>query len=162
MAVKFLSDEWAQALKTELNASDSFKEAATGKTATIQQVISGGADEIHYWISLADGAIDMGIGDAESPDATITESYEVAVALAKSELSPVTAFMTGSQDRGEHGHAAGCRTSWPCCGGDGRDRRGLRGSFSSSPTASSARASSRPSAFITSASANPSCVPILT
>ena len=84
MAVKFLSDEWAQALKTELNASDSFKEAATGKTATIQQVISGGGDEIHYWISLADGAIDMGIGDADTPDATITESYEVAVALAKS------------------------------------------------------------------------------
>jgi len=95
VAVKFLSDEWAQALKTELNASDSFNEAATGKTATIQQVISGGGDEIHYWISLADGAIDMGIGDADAPDATITESYEVAVALAKSELSPVTAFMTG-------------------------------------------------------------------
>ena len=42
MAVKFLSDEWAQALKTELNASESFKEAAAGKTATIQQVIGGG------------------------------------------------------------------------------------------------------------------------
>ena len=67
MAVKFLSEEWAQALKTELNASDSFKEAATGKTATIQQVIGGGDGEIHYWIGLADGAIDMGIGDADDP-----------------------------------------------------------------------------------------------
>jgi len=95
VAVKFLSEEWAQALKTELNASDSFKEAATGRTATIRQVIGTGAGEIHYWIGLADGAIDMGIGDADAPDATITESYEVAVALAKSELSPVTAFMTG-------------------------------------------------------------------
>jgi putative sterol carrier protein len=95
VAVKFLSEEWAQALKTELNASDSFKEAATGKTATIQQVIGTGDGEIHYWIGLADGAIDMGIGDADAPDATITENYEVAVALAKSELSPVTAFMTG-------------------------------------------------------------------
>ena len=95
MGVKFLSEDWAQALKTELNASDSFKEAASGKTATIQQVIGGGDGEIHYWISLADGAIDMGIGDADAPDATITESYDVAVALAKSELSPVTAFMTG-------------------------------------------------------------------
>ena len=95
MTVKFLSEEWAQALKTELNASDSFKEAATGKTATIQQVIGTGDGEIHYWIGLADGAIDMGIGDADAPDATITESYDVAVALAKSELSPVTAFMTG-------------------------------------------------------------------
>jgi putative sterol carrier protein len=93
--VKFLSDEWAQALKAELNASESFKEAAAGKTATIQQVIGGGESEIRYWISIADGAIDMGIGDASTADATITETYETAVALAKSELSPVTAFMTG-------------------------------------------------------------------
>ncbi len=95
MAVKFLSEEWAQTLKTELNASEGFKAAAAGKTATIQQVIGSGDDEIHYWISLADGAIDMGIGDAASADATITETYDTAVALAKSELSPVTAFMTG-------------------------------------------------------------------
>ena len=95
MTVKFLSAEWAQALKDELNASQSFKEAAAGKTATIQQVIGADDGEVHYWISLADGAIDMGIGDAENADATITESYEVAVALARSELSPVTAFMTG-------------------------------------------------------------------
>ncbi|MGZ6545828.1 MAG: SCP2 sterol-binding domain-containing protein [Actinomycetota bacterium] len=95
MAVKFLSDEWAQALKAELNASETFKEAAAGKTATIQQVIGGGGGEIHYWIGIADGAIDMGIGDAATADATITETYETAVALAKSELSPVTAFMTG-------------------------------------------------------------------
>jgi putative sterol carrier protein len=95
VAVKFLSDEWAQALKAELNASESFKEAAAGKTATIQQVIGGGESEIRYWISIADGAIDMGIGDASTADATITETYETAVALAMSELSPVTAFMTG-------------------------------------------------------------------
>jgi putative sterol carrier protein len=95
VAVKFLSDEWAQALKAELNASANFKEAAVGKVATIQQVISGGDGETHYWISLADGAIDMGIGDADGADATITETYDTAVALAKSELSPVTAFMTG-------------------------------------------------------------------
>ena len=95
MAVRFLSDEWAQALKAELNEDAAFKEAAAGKTATIQQVIGGGDDETHYWIRIADGVIDMGLGDAEGPDATITESYETAVALAKSELSPVTAFMTG-------------------------------------------------------------------
>jgi putative sterol carrier protein len=37
----------------------------------------------------------MGVGDAEDPDATITQSYETAVKLANSELSVVTAFMTG-------------------------------------------------------------------
>jgi putative sterol carrier protein len=95
VSVKFLSDEWAQALKAELNANDSFRQAAAGQNATIQQVISDGADDTHYWIKIADGGIDMGIGDADAPDATISQGYETAVKLAKNELSAVTAFMTG-------------------------------------------------------------------
>jgi putative sterol carrier protein len=95
VTVRFLSNEWAEALKTELNASDGFKEAAAGKSATIQQVIDGGEGDTHYWIRIVEDAIDLGVGDVESPDATITQSYDTAVALAKSELSPVTAFMTG-------------------------------------------------------------------
>jgi len=95
VAVKFLSEEWAEALKNELNASPAFKDAAAGKTAAIQQVIAGSDGETRYWITIADDAIDMGVGDTPNPDATISENYDTAVALAKSELSPVTAFMTG-------------------------------------------------------------------
>jgi putative sterol carrier protein len=95
VAVQFLSQGWADALTEHLNASTAFKEAAAGKQATIQQVINGAEGDTHYWIRLADDTIEMGLGDAESSDATITQSYETAVALAKSELSPVTAFMTG-------------------------------------------------------------------
>jgi len=95
VTVKFLSSEWADALKTELNANAGFKEAAAGKTATIQQVIDRGDGDTHYWIRISEDTIDMGVGDAEGPDATITQGYDTAVALAKSELSPVTAFMTG-------------------------------------------------------------------
>ena len=90
MSVQFLSTEWAEALKAHLNGNDAFKQAAQGQNATIQQVITGEDGETLYWIRIADAAIDMGVGQAENPDATIT-----AVALAKSELSPVTAFMTG-------------------------------------------------------------------
>lgn len=95
MAVKFLSTEWADAVKARLNANDAFRQAAAGQRATIQQVISDGAGETRYWIEIADGSIDMGLGDADDPDATISESYETAVKLATSELSVVTAFMTG-------------------------------------------------------------------
>jgi putative sterol carrier protein len=95
VSVKFLSDEWAQALKTELNRDDAFRQAAAGQKATIQQVITGGDGDTHYWITIADGAIDLGVGDVEGEDATITQSYESAAALARGELSPVTAFMTG-------------------------------------------------------------------
>ena len=95
MPIKFLSDEWAQALKTELNQSESFRQAATGQKATIQQVITSADGETHYWITIADGQIDLGVGDVPSEDATITQSYDAAAALARGELSPVTAFMTG-------------------------------------------------------------------
>lgn len=93
--MKFLSAEWAEALKTGLNANEAFRQAAAGQHATIQQVIADGADDTHYWITIDDGSIDMGIGDAENPDATITQSYETATKLAKNDLSAVTAFMTG-------------------------------------------------------------------
>jgi putative sterol carrier protein len=93
--VKFLSDEWAQALKAELNQSDAFRQAATGQKATIQQVITNTDGETHYWITIADGQIDLGVGDVQGEDATITQSYDAAAALARGELSPVTAFMTG-------------------------------------------------------------------
>ena len=95
MAVKFLSSEWAEAVKTALNEDDAFRNAAAGKKAVIQQVITTSDGPTQYWIKIDDGTIDMGIGDAVGPDSTITESYETAVALAKDELSAVTAFMTG-------------------------------------------------------------------
>jgi len=93
--VKFLSDGWAQALKAELNQSEAFRQAAAGQKASIQQVITGADGETHYWITIDDGTIDLGTGDIDGEDATITQSYDTAAALAKGDLSPVTAFMTG-------------------------------------------------------------------
>lgn len=95
MAVKFLSGEWAAAVKAALNEDQEFRQAAAGKKASIQQVITGPDVQTDYWIMIDDGLIDMGVGDASAPDATITQSYETATALAKSELSAVTAYMTG-------------------------------------------------------------------
>jgi len=93
--VQFLSDEWTRELKERLNASDEFKKGVGSTTATIQQVITGPDGERRYWIQVGDGSVDMGSGDIAAPDATITQDYETAVALARSELNPVTAFMTG-------------------------------------------------------------------
>lgn len=96
MAVKFLSPEWAEAVKSALNASEEFRTAATNQQATIQQIITtaeGG--ETMYWIKISDGAIDLGVGNVEVPEATIKQSYETAVALANGELNAVTGYMTG-------------------------------------------------------------------
>jgi len=94
--VQFLSDEWVVEVKQRLNASESFRKNAAGAKATLQQVITGGPEgERRYWIKIADGQIDMGSGDVEQPDATITQDYETAAGMARSEISPVSAFMTG-------------------------------------------------------------------
>jgi putative sterol carrier protein len=95
VSVKFLSEEWAEALKAALNADEAFRTAAGSSSARIQQVITQDGEETRYWIVIADGAIDMGIGDLDPVDATVTESYGSAVALSRGDLNAVTAFMTG-------------------------------------------------------------------
>jgi putative sterol carrier protein len=95
VSVKFLSPEWADELTARLNERDDFRTAAAGTNATIQQVITRDDGDTHYWTRLEDGSIAMGIGDTDGADATITQSYDTAVALATRELSPVTGFMMG-------------------------------------------------------------------
>jgi putative sterol carrier protein len=95
VSVKFLSPEWAESLKAELNADDAFHQAAAGKVARLQQIIATPEGQTRYWIVIDDGSIDMGLGDVEAPDATITQSYDTAVGMARREVSPVTAFMMG-------------------------------------------------------------------
>jgi putative sterol carrier protein len=95
VAVAFLSSEWARALTSALNADEGFRSAIVNQSATIQQVITRDGDDTQYWIKIAGGAIDMGIGATEAPDATITQGYDTAVKLANGELSAVTAFMSG-------------------------------------------------------------------
>jgi putative sterol carrier protein len=93
--VKFLSEAWNGEVKERLVASEAFRKAAGSASAKIQQVITGPDGERRYWIKLQSGEVDMGQGDVGSPDCTITQDYDTAVAMAKSEINPVSAFMSG-------------------------------------------------------------------
>jgi putative sterol carrier protein len=95
VSVRFLSPEWAEQVKAALNADEAFRGAAANASARLQQVITRPEGDTSYWITIGDGAIDLGVGELESPDATIAQTYDTAVALARNELSPVTAFMMG-------------------------------------------------------------------
>jgi putative sterol carrier protein len=95
VAVKFLSPEWAHKLTDRLNSDESFTKSIANQRAKIQQVITGSDGEQKYWMTLEDGKIDMGVGELDGADATITQDYATAVALARSELNAVTAFMSG-------------------------------------------------------------------
>jgi putative sterol carrier protein len=93
--VQFLSDEWTTELKRRLNESDAFRAAAGGAEATVQNVIATPDGQKRYWLRISGGEVELEPGDAEQPDATIEQDYETAAALARSELNPVSAFMTG-------------------------------------------------------------------
>jgi putative sterol carrier protein len=96
VSVRFLSAEWAQELEDRLNANPPFTQAIGSQSVKIQQVITGSADgPMQYWLRLENGRVELGVGELEGPDAIITQDYDSAVALARSELNPVTAFMTG-------------------------------------------------------------------
>jgi putative sterol carrier protein len=93
--VRFLSQEWARAVRDALNAHPRFRQEIQGKDVGLQQVILTPEGEVRYWLRIRDGAVDLGLGDVPEPQATITQDYGTAVALARSELSPVAAFMSG-------------------------------------------------------------------
>ena len=96
MGVQYLSDEWAQAVQDALNANETFKSAAGSQSAKIQQVVTTPDGEKRYWFKLDGGQVSLGTGDSPDPvDATITQDYDTAVALAKNELTGTAAYMSG-------------------------------------------------------------------
>ena len=95
MPVPFLSDEWTDELQRRLNESDAFRSSIAGKTATIQNVIQTPEGPKRYWFAISDGSVALEAGDAPQADATIEQDYETAAGLARGEVNPVGAFMSG-------------------------------------------------------------------
>lgn len=95
MGVKFLSDEWAQQLTEKLNASDAFKQAAGSQAVKLQQVVNTPDGETKYYFKLEEGVAEVALGEIDGAESTITQDYDTAVALSKSELSPTAAYMSG-------------------------------------------------------------------
>jgi putative sterol carrier protein len=96
VGVKFLSEEWAQAVQDTLNSNETFKASAGSQTARIQQVVTTPDGEQKYWFTLEGGEAKLGVGDLDDPkDATITQDYDTAVAMSKNELTATAAYMSG-------------------------------------------------------------------
>src|SRR3712207_9563364 len=97
MAVKFLSEEWAQEMTKALNESDEFKSAASNQQAKLQQVVTDTPDggEGKYYFVLENGSAEVSLGELSDAEATITQNYDTAVAITKTELNAQQAFMQG-------------------------------------------------------------------
>jgi putative sterol carrier protein len=97
LAVKFLSEEWAQAITDALNSSDDFRRAAANQQARLQQVVTDTPDggDAKYYIKLEDGAVEVAIGELRDAEVTISQNYDTAAAISRLELNAQNAFMTG-------------------------------------------------------------------
>jgi putative sterol carrier protein len=94
VAVKFLSQEWASAVTDALNSNEAFKQQAQGKTVKVQQVVTS-PEESKYYFTLQDGQAQVAVGELPDAEATLTQDYDTAVALAKNELNATAAYMSG-------------------------------------------------------------------
>ncbi|HEX7097750.1 MAG TPA: SCP2 sterol-binding domain-containing protein [Acidimicrobiia bacterium] len=96
MAVRFLSEEWAQAVTDALNNHAGFKTAMGSADLTIQfNTTEAPSGDIAYYLTTSGGEAKLELGQASDADVTINQNYETASAISKGELNVQTAFMTG-------------------------------------------------------------------
>jgi putative sterol carrier protein len=96
MPVKYLSQEWIDAYNAAVAADDAARKALKGKNAVIQMVVSDAHDgEVRYWLRIGDGTASVGLGDADSADVTISQSYDTSAKVNSGELDGQKAYTQG-------------------------------------------------------------------
>ena len=93
---KFLSEDWANEVTAALNSHEGFKNAIGAADLKIEfETQDGPEGDVNYYLATSGGNATLAIGDVESPDVTVKQSYDTAAAISKGELNTQTAFMTG-------------------------------------------------------------------
>ena len=89
---RFLSDIWFE----EVEAAGGQAQPAEDAVAVLQQVVTGGPEgEVRYHVIVAEGRAVLVRGPARAPDATFTEDYATAGAIARGELTTQAALLSG-------------------------------------------------------------------
>ncbi len=92
---RYLSQQWFEEVNAALG-QDRQPASEAGAGLTLQQVVTGTPDgEVRYWVRVHDGAVEAGLGEAGSPDATVSQSYETAVDVVTGQLTVQAALMAG-------------------------------------------------------------------
>ena len=92
----YLSAAWFEDVNRVARADGDLAGITAGARVTIQQVVTGGpAGDVRYWVRVDDGTVEAGPGEAERPDATVTQSYATAEAVSRGELSVEQALLEG-------------------------------------------------------------------
>jgi hypothetical protein len=94
---RYLSAEWFDEINGAGRAGAATGPATGGSPVVLQQHVTGGPDgDVAYWVRVGgDATLEAGLGRAESPDVTVTQSYDTALAVSTGELSAQAAFLAG-------------------------------------------------------------------
>ena len=93
---KFLSDEYMTAATEALAAHPGFTNAIADVDLDLQFYVTDAPDgDLEYHVTIKDGSAEIAGGVSESPDVTVTNTYETAVGISTGELNTQVAFMTG-------------------------------------------------------------------
>jgi putative sterol carrier protein len=87
---RFLSEAWFGEVAAAAAPAD--HEPAL----VLQQVVTGTPDgEVRYHVAISEGRAVVGRGQAARADATFTQSFDTASAVARGELAPEAALLAG-------------------------------------------------------------------
>ncbi len=96
MGVKFLSEDWINAVNAALAGNDDYKSATATTEISLQFEVSDGPDgDVQYSVAMANGDTKFALGPTEDADATIRNDYETASAVSKGDLNTQAAFISG-------------------------------------------------------------------
>ena len=94
---QFLSKEWVQAIREQMNANDEIVEFAAWAYITLEHIVTGvpGRGDVHHWRRFADGTVEVELGTSSDADTKLTTDYADAVSINKGELDLQAAFSAG-------------------------------------------------------------------
>jgi len=92
----YLSDDWLEAIQEAADRDEPLRAAWRDASLSVEQHVTGGPHgEVVFHVVFGDGSVRFGAGPLDDPDVTITEPYEVAVAVAQGQASAQAAAMVG-------------------------------------------------------------------
>ena len=95
--MKFLEQDWFDAVNQHISADDNLKAATASVKLGIQQHVTdtpSGEDIFHY-MKVDHGDVEVGLGQLDGADATMKADYASAAAMQRGELDVMSAFSSG-------------------------------------------------------------------
>lgn len=93
---EYLTPAWFEEVNEAAAGAGGDVTGPVAGAVTVQQVVTGApGGDVRYWVRVDEGGLRAGLGVADGADATVTQTYETAVAVTRGELGVEAAFLAG-------------------------------------------------------------------